>query len=712
MPSNSLFQHRNRIGLVLILFGLLMATISGCDAGSSFDCSANTIFVNTFEDVGDGACTPAHCTLREAILAVNACEAPATITIQLDEGTYQLASRGPGDERGDLDIYANLKIIGAGERFTNIQGPASWNDRIFHVAESANVEMIDLTIGPPRNAAVLGIDDYISNAGENPGGGVLNEGFLILENVILQKNRAFSGGGLFNSGNALLVGVTVNDNLAGESSTETSGVRVSTICGGGIANEGEMTIGESRILNNAAPAGAGICNLEGSTLNILNTAISFNAGTAAPAGPARLGGGIYNQGTLSIEGARIDHNEADSGGGVFTTIFSRFEMGASNILENYTGNEGTDGFFEGNGAGVYLSGEFMIEDSTFLDNVAHGKGGGLYIATITDLGQFFRVSISGNNANDGGGLFVDSGRIDMLNASIVVNSARNSGGALQVDGGNLNLRFVTVAYNQSPGIGGMLATDGEVVFESSIISGNNPDCSTAGGSIGSNNYNIQSEYTCPLFESEDLANIPTADVLESSATTIADHRVIALIPEGPAVDFVPEWLCWPNDELFRGRPAGEGCDAGALELGAEPIEEGLPEFDPQPEEPAQPQPGQDGMLMIDTLCYNGPGEDWGVISYLPENQPVEVVGIGEQQGWVILTHPQYNELHCWVPDNTVDLPEPNTVDGLPIFAVPPIPPGTIPDAQDGEDVDAEGPEDCDPDTEYWSIETQSCKPFG
>ena len=90
------------------------------------------LFVNTTEDVHDGKCDVDHCSLREAVSAVNIATEPAIIHIPA--GTYTLTLSGSDTDSnliGDLDVMNGTTIIGAGAESTIID--ANQIDRVFDI---------------------------------------------------------------------------------------------------------------------------------------------------------------------------------------------------------------------------------------------------------------------------------------------------------------------------------------------------------------------------------------------------------------------------------------------------------------------------------------------------------------------------------------------------------------------------------------------------
>jgi predicted outer membrane repeat protein len=131
---------------------------------------------------------------------------------------------------------------------------------------------------------------------DNFGGGIYNQGNLTLINSTITDNNAEYGGGIYNLNTMAIKGVTIKNNKA-------------TYSGGGINNPRTMTIEDSTITDNTATkiAGGGIINR--GTMNINRSSIENNHAT-------RNGGGIDST-QLTIEDSTITNNTAgDVGGGI------------------------------------------------------------------------------------------------------------------------------------------------------------------------------------------------------------------------------------------------------------------------------------------------------------------------------------------------------------------------------------------------------------
>ncbi len=267
---------------------------------------AATFTVTKTADTKDGTCA-ADCSLREAIIAANA-NAGAD-TINLPAGTYTLSIAGANENiaaSGDLDIRADLTIVGGGDATTIVDGGAL--DRVFHIV-SGTVEISGLTI---------------RNGDTGVGGGIDNGGTLTLTNSTVSGNTAGGGGGIANGATATLTNSIVSGNTAagdygGISNFGTMTIIDSTISGnngddsvGGIYNSGTgtLTLTNSTVSGNTAAVDGGIRNDFGGTLTLNSSTVSGNTAAGDY-------GGISNFGTLTLTNSTVSGNTASSVGGIF-----------------------------------------------------------------------------------------------------------------------------------------------------------------------------------------------------------------------------------------------------------------------------------------------------------------------------------------------------------------------------------------------------------
>ena len=245
-----------------------------------------------------------------------------------------------------------------------------------------------------RNQTKIDDDDpsnFLGNAG-----GILNGGTFNMTGGSVVGNTADYGGGILNVKNqeANLEGIfnmtggTVSCNTARQlaGGIATSEMATTTICGnctiaynsaaigGGIGNfvgattniYGEDSNNNSYTINithNKALIGGGLVNTNDdnhpenvSYLNIIQGTGSINITyNDAPGGTGELdeegGGGIANNGTLTVNGCTISQNTADYGGGVLN--FGEFNFNQGTISDNTA----EDGF------GIYNAGTFNLSGS-------------------------------------------------------------------------------------------------------------------------------------------------------------------------------------------------------------------------------------------------------------------------------------------------------------------------------------------------------------
>jgi hypothetical protein len=133
-----------------------------------------------------------------------------------------------------------------------------------------------------------------------PGGGILDQGNLTLIDTTVTGNTAAVGGGVF-------VDHGATAQITGGSITANHG----TDLGGGIANIGNLVVTGTDIIANASISqGGGIDNNSGGTLTLNNVTVSHNL--------AGSGGGAiadFGAGTVRITGGKVVENTSQLGAG-------------------------------------------------------------------------------------------------------------------------------------------------------------------------------------------------------------------------------------------------------------------------------------------------------------------------------------------------------------------------------------------------------------
>ncbi|MGH8099812.1 MAG: choice-of-anchor Q domain-containing protein [Chthoniobacterales bacterium] len=142
--------------------------------------------------------------------------------------------------------------------------------------------------------------------------------------------------------------------------------------------------------------GGGIDNQAGATLAITNSTLGSNS-AGSVGNPAVAGGGIFNNGTLTIVNSTFSANTA---GGI-----------------------------SGAGGGIFNGGTLTISNSTFSGNTA-SKGGGVYHANAASTVTITNSTFSGNSALSYGGACFNGGTMQITNSTLSGNSAITAGGIL------------------------------------------------------------------------------------------------------------------------------------------------------------------------------------------------------------------------------------------------------------------------------------------
>ena len=206
------------------------------------------------------------------------------------------------------------------------------------------------------------------------GGGILNNGILTITNCVVTGNLADSGGGgIDNEGTLTISNSTITKNSAAT--------------GGAILNDGLLAVRNCAILDNSAGTGGGLYNT--SIANISGSTFSDNSG-------GQNGGAVANaaSGILTVTATTISRNQANgSAGGVYNQ--GTASLSGDTLTTNSAKGAG--------GGGVESSGSIALADDTLAGNSASTSGGGVYADGTAILTN---DTIAGNTAATGGGVYV------------------------------------------------------------------------------------------------------------------------------------------------------------------------------------------------------------------------------------------------------------------------------------------------------------------
>jgi hypothetical protein len=311
-----------------------------------------------------GSCTEAAFSARLAgggAISFNCGPAPATISITSIK-----------------QISANTSVDGGG--LITLSGGGTTG--LFSVTTGASLRLSSLMV---RDGSAIG------------GGGVFNEGVLVVNQVAFLNNNASVGGAIYN------------------------------------INDGMVTVDNSTFAGNSGQFGGAIRNLGGTVVVRSST---FSQNSAINDGD---GGAILNRlGSLNVTDSVFSDNQAGnlSGGGVENNDSA--SIGSSVFTGNTAETNGGGAVYNG------LNGRLTITGSTFVDNQAGDQGGG---GVLTENGTLLVINstFSANTAGlqGGGGLYSEVGTTEIVNSTFSANTA-GVGGAGSVSG-TLTLSSTIVA---------------------------------------------------------------------------------------------------------------------------------------------------------------------------------------------------------------------------------------------------------------------------
>jgi hypothetical protein len=275
---------------------------------------------------GMAVAQPAHaqtvnvpCSAAALVTAVTAANANGSGTLQLASNCNYLLTAPSAVGRGPdgLLITGNVRILGG--RSTQIsRSAAAAPFRIIEVAAGAVLDLRRVFVSGGLTDATVPTNDT--------GGGILaSRGTILLVRTTISANTADNGAGISNDSGRVIIS---------DSRVENNTTRLTGGGGGGIYNDGSLTIQRSLIRGNRANTnGGGLYNGQGGRAETFR--VTFDRNIAGG-----LGGGAYNNGDgrLVLRRTLVTLNVTANGGGVFNAgVLGRVTLVGS-IIRNNTPN--------------------------------------------------------------------------------------------------------------------------------------------------------------------------------------------------------------------------------------------------------------------------------------------------------------------------------------------------------------------------------------
>jgi hypothetical protein len=373
---------------------------------------------------------------------------------------------------GDFDD--DDAVSGSGSTL-NITGNA---ENAYHVVLGVNI--------PPDSGTVLdGLTITGGNADDTTAVGILVGGETIdryygggmynvrssptLNSVAIKGNKALGGGGMYNENNSSphLTGVVISNNDGGKAGggmcnfTDSSPVLTNVTISGNkalISGDGHTGGGgmynhtnSSPVLTNVTISGNSVAESGGGMYNHTNSSpVLTNVTVSGNTSAGRYGGGILNRlSSPVLTGVTISGNRAtgSDGGGMYNYTNS------SPVLINVTISGNTA---NGNGGGIdndIGSSMLMINVAIFgnkaTDDINNGKGGGIYNAGCSPV--LINVTISGNFADGGGGMYNWGGSSPQIRNSIIWGNAATTDEGISNDSSTSVISYSIVQGSSGSG---------------------------------------------------------------------------------------------------------------------------------------------------------------------------------------------------------------------------------------------------------------------
>ncbi len=313
--------------------------------------------------------------------------------------------------------------------------------------------------------------------------------------------------------------------------------------GGGILNDGNLSLSNMTLAHNSATEGGGVFS-QGTLLKLDNVTVTQNG--------ASKGAGVFANRFLSVKGGSFAANTASSSGG------AAFETGGAGSITgtfsgvNFTSNKA------GSGGAILALGALTLTNDTFTSNSATGAGGAVNAQASFNVTQ---STFSLNSAATGGALQISGATL--VSAVLLNGNFATSGGGGAIDAsGALTLSQSTVEASSAPIAGGIYSSS-TLVIEDSLFQRNTATSGPGGGLFGAGTTTIdRTTFSNNSASYGGAIASPPASSLEISNVTIADNTAQT---NGGGVAASSGFTA--INSTFAYNQVGTGGDGGGISVG-------------------------------------------------------------------------------------------------------------------------------------------------
>ncbi len=345
------------------------------------------------------------------------------------------------------------------------------------ISAGGNSRVFQVDSGVTASLSGLTITDGSTSTGY--GGGLENDGTVTLTNCTVSGDSGGGGAGVFNAGTATFIGCTLSGNTAYYRSVGNYGdYNISN--GGGVLNasSANLTMTDCTVGGNSAGAGGGVDNSGTATL----TDCAFTGNYA---------GGVFNGGTATLTDCTVIGNYSGGFGGGMSndgkatlTDCTLSDNGGSGVFNGGTANLNDCTLSDNDDGGVSNGGTANLNDCTLSGNGFSGvsNGGTANLNDCTLSGNFGSGVFNGSNFDE---ISLSSASLTMTDCTLSGNSGGDGGGVFNF--ATANLTDCTISGNSATIGGGVEMLSGTANFTGCTVSGN--DSSGRGGGLA--NYDLE-----------------------------------------------------------------------------------------------------------------------------------------------------------------------------------------------------------------------------